>query len=126
MMPNQMNYPGFMMQPQNFNNLMNQSNDLARMAAAQKDLDVSGLSNRDNSMNQSLNNISRDSRTEPRQNLNSSKRNTSSRSNVKDKNYQLRINEDIHLIERIEISLNQITANHNKICPFCSKRIVLI
>ena len=126
MMPNQMNYPAFMMQPQNFNNLMNQSNDLARMAAAQKDLDVSGLSNRDNSMNQSLNNISRDSRTEPRPNLNSSKRNTSSRSNVKDKNYQLRINEDIHLIERIEISLNQITANHNKICPFCSKRIVLI
>lgn len=121
MMPNQMNFPPNMMLPQNFNALMNQSNELARMTAGQKDLDVSGVSNRDTSMNQSLNNISRDSRNESKPNMNSSKRNTSSRSNVKDKNYQVSINEDISLIERIEISLNQITANHNKICPFCSK-----
>jgi len=119
MFPNQSNFPN-MMQFQNFNTLMNQSNqnnDFARMGVPTKDLDTSNLSNRD-SVNQSLTNISRDS---SRANLNSSKRNASSRANVKDKNFQVSINDDISLIERIEVSLNQITMNHNKVCPFCSK-----
>lgn len=112
-----------MMQLQNFNTLMNQSNEYARMTAGHmKDLDMSNLSNRESANPASLNNISRDSRNESKANLNTSKRNTSTRSTIiKDKSHQVSINEDIILVERIELSLNQITLNHNKICPFCSK-----
>jgi hypothetical protein len=47
-----------------------------------------------------------------------------SKTNLKgNKSYQVTLNEDINLIERIEVALNQITMNHNKICPFCSKMI---
>ena len=118
-LPNQLNYAN-MIQLQHFNQLMNQSNqnnDFAR--GATRDLDTSNLSNRD-SVNPSLTNVSRDS---SRANINTSKRNTSSRTNAKDKNYQVSINDDISLIERIEVWLNQITMNHNKVCPFCSKSI---
>ena len=90
-----------------------------------KDLDMSNLSNRESANPASLNNISRDSRNESKVNLNSSKRNMSSRSMNKDKNHQVSINEDISLVERIELSLNQITLNHNKICPFCSKSNII-
>ncbi len=68
-------------------------------------------------------NMSRDSRNDSLMDLNTSnRRNTSSRANPKtSKNYQVTLNDDISLIERIEIVLNQITMNHNKTCPFCSK-----
>jgi len=72
----------------------------------------------------SLNNISRDSRNGSRVDLNnSSRKNTSSsKNNLKgNKSYQVALNDDINLIERIEGFLNQITLNHNKVCPFCSK-----
>jgi len=121
-LPNQLNYAN-MIQLQHFNQLMNQSNqnnDFAR--GATRDLDTSNLSNRD-SVNPSLTNVSRDS---SRANINTSKRNTSSRTNAKDKNYQVSINDDISLIERIEVWLNQITMNHNKVCPFCSKSIFFL
>lgn len=118
MIPNQMNYAN-LMQLQNFNAMIGQTNDFGARNSAPKDLDTSNISR--DSANHSLTNISRDSRTESRANLNTSKRNTSSRANVKDKNYQVTINEDINLIERIEIFLNLIAPNHNKICPFCSK-----
>lgn len=52
----------------------------------------------------------------------SGRKNASSRANIRNnKNYQKIVNEDINLIERIEAILNQITLNHNKVCPFCGK-----
>jgi len=71
----------------------------------------------------SLNNMSRDSRNGSRVDLNSSRKNASnSKNNLKgNKSYQVALNDDINLIERIEVFLNQITLNHNKVCPFCSK-----
>jgi len=107
---------------QSFNSLLNQSNDFLMMNKGQgADLNTSNMSNKD-SRNMSLNNLSRDS---GHMDLNTSnRRNTSSRANAKtSKNYQVTLNEDISLIERIEIMLNQITMNHNKSCPFCSKII---
>jgi len=73
----------------------------------------------------SLNNMSRDSRNGSRVDLNSSRKNaSSSKNNLKgNKSYQVALNDDINLIERIEGFLNQITLNHNKVCPFCSKTI---
>jgi hypothetical protein len=73
----------------------------------------------------SLNNMSRDSRNGSRVDLNSSRKNASnSKNNLKgNKSYQVALNDDINLIERIEVFLNQITLNHNKVCPFCSKTI---
>ena len=102
---------------QSFNSLLNQSNDFLMMNKGQGDLNTSK-----DSRNMSLNNLSRDS---GHMDLNTSnRRNTSSRANAKtSKNYQVTLNEDISLIERIEIMLNQITMNHNKSCPFCSKSI---
>ena len=106
---------------QSFNNLLNQSNEFM-MNKASQDLNTSNMSNKD-SRKMSMNNISRDSRNDSLVDLNTSnRRNTSSRTNPKtSKNYQVTLNEDISLIERIEILLNQITMNHNKTCPFCSK-----
>lgn len=70
-----------------------------------------------------LNNVSRDSRNGSRTDLSTSRRNNmSSKTNGKGgKNFQVAVNDDINLIERIEAALNQISLNHNKICPFCSK-----
>jgi len=107
---------------QSFNALLNQSNDFM-MNKASQDLNTSNISNKD-SRKMSINNISRDSID---LNTSSSRRNTSSRANPKtSKNYQVTLNEDISLIERIEIMLNQITINHNKACPFCSKSNFLL
>ena len=106
-----------------FNSLLNQSNDFMMKNSMPNDLNTSNLSNKD-SRNMSLNNVSRDSRNDSRVDLNmsNSRRNTSSRANPKtSKNYQVTLNDDISLIERIEIMLNQITMNHNRCCPFCSK-----
>ena len=98
-----------------FNTLLNQSNEFEGLRNTVGDLNTSNLS-----QNMSLNNISRDSNTNT-----SSRKNTSSRANPKtSKNYQVTLNEDISLIERIEIMLNQITMNHNKTCPFCSKSTI--
>lgn len=98
-----------------FNTLLNQSNDFDALRNTVGDLNTSNLS-----QNMSLNNISRDSNTNT-----SNRKNTSSRANAKtSKNYQVTLNEDISLIERIEIMLNQITMNHNKTCPFCSKSTI--
>jgi hypothetical protein len=44
-----------------------------------------------------------------------------SKNNTKNKNYQVQINDDIVLIERIEGVLNQITNNHNRVCPYSSR-----
>lgn len=44
-----------------------------------------------------------------------------SKNNSKNKNYQVQINDDIVLIERIEGVLNQITNNHNRVCPYSSR-----
>ncbi len=51
----------------------------------------------------------------------SERKNTSSKAQLRHKNSQKVVNEDINLIERIETILNQVTLNHNKVCPFCSK-----
>lgn len=84
-------------------------------------LNDSQMSGRDNK-NVSLANLSRDSDMRGDLNTSNSRRNMSSRNIAKTKkNYQVTINEDIKLVERIEAMLNQITANHNKICPFCNK-----
>lgn len=116
---NNMNQNEGGMRFQSFNSLLNQSNDFLMMNKGQADLNTSNMSNKD-SRNMSLNNLSRDS---GHIDLNTSnRRNTSSRAGGKtSKNYQVTLNEDISLIERIEIMLNQITMNHNKSCPFCSK-----
>ena len=116
---NNMNQNEGGMRFQSFNSLLNQSNDFLMMNKGQADLNTSNMSNKD-SRNMSLNNLSRDS---GHMDLNTSnRRNTSSRAGGKtSKNYQVTLNEDISLIERIEIMLNQITMNHNKSCPFCNK-----
>jgi hypothetical protein len=44
-----------------------------------------------------------------------------SKNNAKNKNYQVQINDDIVLIERIEGVLSQITNNHNRVCPYSSR-----
>ena len=101
-----------------FNTLLNQSNDFPGMKNAPIDLNSSSVSDRDKDV--SLGNLSRNSGY---LNSSNSKRNQSSRSNnMRAKNYQVTINEDIKLIERIETVLNAIIANHNKVCPFCNKR----
>ncbi len=77
-----------------------------------------------NSKEPSLTNLNKSTNNNTsRSDLNTSRRNnTSSKSNSKsNKNYQVVINEDISLIERIEAFLNQISLNHHKVCPFCSK-----
>ena len=84
------------------------------------DLNTSGISQGDHDA--SLNNLSHVSGFKNDLNTSNSRRNLSSRSNAKaKKNFQVNINEDIKLIERIETVLNQISANHNKVCPFCVK-----
>jgi len=106
-----------------FNTLLNQSNDFALGKGNSNDLNTSGLSNPD-VKNVSLNNLSRDSGLRGDMNTSQNRRNLSSRASMKSKkNYQVTINDDIQLIERIESFLNQITSNHNKICPFCTKFI---
>lgn len=103
-----------------FNTLLNQSNEYALGKSMQNDLNNSSTSNRD-MKNISLNNLSRDSGMRDL-NTSNSRRNMSSRTGMRSKkNYQVTINDDIQLIERIESMLNQITINHNKICPFCTK-----
>lgn len=74
-----------------------------------------------NSRNISLNNTS--SNTSQRfDSLPSDRRNPNSRVNMNQNEESIKpINEDIIIIERIEPSLNQISMNHNRICPFCSQ-----
>jgi len=104
-----------------FNTLLNQSNDFGGIKNAPNDLNSSSLSDRDKDV--SLGNLSRNSGYRMDLNTSNSKRNQSSRSNnLRAKNYQVTINDDIKLIERIETVLNAIIANHNKVCPFCNKR----
>lgn len=83
------------------------------------DLNTSNLSD---NKDISLNNLSRDSGYRGGLNTSNSRRNMSSKSNLRAKNYQVQVNEDIKLVERIETTLNQIISNHNKTCPFCNKR----
>jgi len=74
-----------------------------------------------NSRTMSINNTSQElsQRVDPNT---SGRKNTSSKiAQLRNKNYQKVVNEDINLIERIETILNQVTLNHNKVCPFCSK-----
>jgi len=76
-----------------------------------------------NSRTMSINNTSQElsQRVDPNT---SERKNTSSKAaHLRNKNYQKVVNEDINLIERIETMLNQVTLNHNKVCPFCSKCI---
>jgi len=96
----------------NMNANFNLFNDQSLQAISSKDV-----------KNQSTMNTSRDSKNTSRAELNTSKRNNmSSKANAKgNKNYQVAVNDDINLIERIEIILNQISMNHSKVCPFCSK-----
>lgn len=71
------------------------------------------------SRNQSMNlSMSRDSRND----LSTSATKSRSKNNAKsNKSYQNAINEDIVLIERIEGILNNITSNHNKVCPYSAR-----
>jgi len=103
-----------------FNTLLNQSNEFNLMKNVPNDLNTSNLSD---NKDISLNNLSRDSGYRGGLNTSNSRRNMSSKSSLRAKNYQVQVNEDIKLIERIETTLNQIIANHNKTCPFCNKLI---
>ena len=87
--------------------------------AIQKDNSSSNLSG--NSRTMSINNTSQD--TSHRVDSNTSgRRNGSSKANTKSRlSFQKTVNEDISLIEKIDALLNQITLNHNKVCPFCGK-----
>ncbi len=107
-----------------FNTLLNQSGDYTGPKIISNDLNTSSISEKfgDNS----LNNLSRNSGYRNDLNNSNSRRNQSSRSNLRSKNFQVTINDDIKLIERIESVLNAIIANHNKVCPFCNKSMRIL
>lgn len=66
---------------------------------------------------------SRDLNTSNSINNNSTNKSKSKSGGKSNKNYQVQINDDIVLIERIEGVLNNITSNHNKFCPYSSRLI---
>ena len=114
-------YPNAPMTLNQFNNLN------ANVKPSPNDFSMSNTTPRD-ARNTSINNISRDSRNGSKLDISTNKRtNMSSKTNSKGaKSYQVAVNEDINLIERIEVVLNQITMNHSKVCPFCSKSKVYL